>query len=311
MSTAGKIALATRTIGAVQRAMQVQRLERLLLVYDSVELGGNVVLVGLKVHEDIKAVKDLHLPPDQEDEMLQQIAMEAVQQGAMLAYATFSKAGEISSHLQAKIERSRYKSFNERGWVDEHGTPTEQAPPFLREHTATPGKAAGRAAQGEQAWKEAAVHDMAARQTDDGRHKLTVTEKGRIIRCTDYCTEICGSEYGRVPRKRSVDEQGDGGSEARAQQAAKSGNKAEADRVAADAAAFEGKVKHADDLRQHLFGMTDKRSTRRSNLRSRPSHRRRQIRSRSTASAYQSARRLIDVLDIMTLAELKELGRGG
>ena len=47
-----------------------------------------------------------------------------------------------------------------------------------------------KAAQGEQAWKETQVLDMAVKPTADGEHKLTITERGRIIRCSDYCTDL-------------------------------------------------------------------------------------------------------------------------
>jgi hypothetical protein len=101
--------------------------------------------------------------------------------------------------------------------------------------------------------------------------------------------------------------------ETRAQQAAKSGNKTEADKVAADAAIFEGTLKQADDLRRHLFGMTDEEI--KAALES--------IEVGKVTGGAKSGykvedvripkrqRRQIDVSDIMTEAELKELGKGG
>lgn len=256
VSTVGKLATLSRTLGAAQRLVQIQRLDRLLLIYNAVEIGGNVVAVGMKVKEDVDAVKALHLSPEKEDEMMQQIAMEAVQQGAMLAFATFSHAKEIVEHVQAKVEASRYKSFQERGWVDEHGKPTENAPPSLREPTAEPGKVPGQAAHAEQAWKETQVLDLAAKPTEDQQHQLTVTENGRIIRCSEACTDL-RLQYGKIIGEDPAMESEMMQLEQRAQEAAKSGNKGEAEKVAADAAIFEGKLKQADDLRTHLFGMSD------------------------------------------------------
>lgn len=310
--TVGKIATLSRGIGAAQKLLQVQRLDKLLVVYGAVELGGNAILVGLKVHEDVKAVKDLHLPPEQEDEMMQQIAMEAVQQGAMLAFAGFTHAKDVVEHVQMRVEKSRYKSFMERGWVDEHGKPTEMAPPALREHANAPGKPPGKAAQGEQAWKETVVLGLAAKPTEDQQHKLTVTENGRIIRCSDFCTDLrlkYGKMLGEDPSLNSEMT----ALETRAKEAAAAGDKNAADKVAADAAAFEGKLKQADDLRTHLFGMTDEEIAAAVDS----------IESGKVTGGEKSGhkiddvripkrqRRQIDVTDIMTEAEQKALGKGG
>lgn len=310
--TVGKIATLSRGIGAAQRLLQVQRLEKLLVVYGAVELGGNAVLVGLKVHGDVAAVKALHLPPEQEAEMMQQIAMEAVQQGAMLAFAGFSHVKDVAEHVQMRVEKSRYKSFMERGWVDEHGKPTELAPPALREHANAPGKPPGKAAQGEQAWKETVVLGLAAKPTEDQQHKLTVTENGRIIRCSEFCTDLrlkYGKMLGEDPSLNSEMT----ALETRAKEAAAAGDKGAAEKVAADAAVFEGKLKQADDLRTHLFGMTDEEID--AALDS--------IESGKVTGGEKSGhkiddvripkrqRRQIDVTDLMTEAEQKALGKGG
>ncbi|MES1224130.1 MAG: hypothetical protein ABUT20_52030, partial [Bacteroidota bacterium] len=222
--TAGRLMTSfSRTMGAVQKVMTIQRLDKLLLIYDAVELGGNAVLVGLKVSEDIDAVKKLGLPKEQEDEMLQQIAMEAIQQGAMIAFASFSKVKDVSEHITARIEESRYKSYKERGWVDEHNKPTESAPPFLKEHIAEPGKPASKAQQGEQAWKETQVLEMGSSHTADNQHNLTVTENGRIIRCSDFCTDM-RMKYSEVLEKDPSMNSEMKDLETRAKEAAKTGN---------------------------------------------------------------------------------------
>ena len=311
VGSVGKISTLSRGIGAAQKLMQVQRLEKLLVVYGAVELGGNAILVGLKVKEDVDAVKALHLPPEQEDEMMQQIAMEAVQQGAMLAFAGFSHAKDIVEHVQAKVEHSRYQSFMERGWVDEHGKPTDLAPPSLREHAVAPGKAPGKAAQGEQAWKETQVLPLAAKDTADKQHKLTVTENGRIIRCSEFCTDLrlkFGKIIGEDPSLNSELAT----LEARAKQAAAAGDKSAAEMVAAEAALFEGKLKQADDLRQHLFGMTDAEVDAALEAmepgRVTGGESGRKI---ADVPIPKRQRNQIDVPHIMTDAELKDLGKGG
>jgi hypothetical protein len=310
--TVGKIATLSRGIGAAQKLMQVQRLEKLLVVYGAVELGGNAILVGLKVKEDVDAVKALKLPPEQEDEMMQQIAMEAVQQGAMLAFAGFSHVKDVAEHIQARVEKSRYRSFMERGWVDEHGKPTELAPPALREHANAPGKPPGKAAQGEQAWKESVVLGLAAKPTEDQQHKLTVTENGRIIRCSEFCTDLrlkYGKMLGEDPSLNSEMT----ALETRAKEAAAAGDKGAAEKVAAEAAVFEGKLKQADDLRTHLFGMTEAEidAALESIDAGKVSGGEKSGHKIDDVRIPKRQRRQIDVTDIMTEAEQKALGKGG
>ncbi len=313
VGTAGKAMTSlSRGLGAAQKVVQVQRLTKLLVIYDTVELGGNIVLVGLKVSEDVKAVKDLHLSPDQEEQMMDQIAMEAVQQGAMLAYATFSKVKEVGEHVQTRVAESRYKSFRERNWVDEHGKVTDQAPPFLKNHVAEPGKVPGRAQQGEQAWKETQVLDLAATPTLDKNHKLTLTENGRIIRCSDFCSDL-RMKYSETLERDPWMNKEMTDLETRAKQAAKSGNKEEAAKVTTEASQFESKLKEADELRQHLFGMSDKEID--DALKTidagvvtggpKSGHKIDDVR------IPKRQRRQIDVSDIMTEAEMKEIGKGG
>ena len=66
----------------------------------------------MKVQEDVAAVEKLGLPKEQEDQMKQQIAMEAVQQGAMLAFASFGKP-ERSPHTSRRESRTAATS---RSW---------------------------------------------------------------------------------------------------------------------------------------------------------------------------------------------------
>ena len=254
---AGKGLMAmSKTVDAATKIARIQRLQNIIAIYDVGDIVGNVVILGWKVESDVKAVKALNLPADQEAQMMQQIAMEAVQQGAMLAFASVNKVKDIHEAIQTKIEESHYKTFQERGWLDEKGVPTEEAPPFLRDHATEPGKAAPAKNQGEQAWKESKVMDMASKPTADGEHQLTVTENGRIIRCSDFCTDLrlkYGEVLGHDPELNAKMTD----LEKRAQLAAKSGNKEEAAAIANEANGLESQLKQAEDLRKHLFGMSD------------------------------------------------------
>ena len=154
--------------------------------------------------------------------------------------------------------------------------------------------------------------DLAASPTVDHQHKLTVTERGRIICCSDFCTDLrlkFGKTLEQDPwlNKQMID------LETRAQQAAQSANKAEAKKVADDAAVFEGTLKQADDMRLHLFGMSDAeidaalKTLEAGKVTGGP----KSGRKIDDVRIPKRQRRQIDVTDIMTEAELKELGKGG
>jgi hypothetical protein len=166
--------------------------------------------------------------------------------------------------------------------------------------------------QGDQAKKETLIMEMSVRNTADQQHKITITERGRIIRCSEFCSDL-RMKYNEVLEKDPWMNKEMVELEAKAQAAAKSGNKQEAEGVAKAAVDFEAKLKQADDLRRHLFGMSEQEID--------------DAIEAATAghvsggqkSGYKvddtrmpkRQRRQIDVTDIMTDAELKELGNGG
>lgn len=321
LGTAGRIVNASRAVGVIEKTMTLKRLDKIILIYDAAELGANVILVSAKVHSDLKDIDELNIPEEQKEELRQQVAMDALMQGAMLAHATFSKAGEIHEAIRTRVENSNYSTMKERGWIGEDGHPTESAPAKLREHALEPGKAAPKAAQGEAAWKETEVLGLGQAKTHDDEHQLTVTEKGRIIRCSDYCTDL-RLKYAEVLKQDPSLEEHMAKLEGQAKAAATSKNKAAAKKAADEAADFEAELKQADALHKqffgasekeidaHLSGMTDedapgtvtpgkvtggKKSGRRIDGRKMP----------------RRMRRLLDVLDIMRPSELAELGKGG
>jgi hypothetical protein len=256
-ATVGKLAIMSRGIGAAAKAVQIQQVGNVLHIYEAVELTGTIVFVSLKIREDVIAVKKLNLPKEEEDEMMQQIAMEAVQTGAMLAYASVSKVKDIHESINAKVEKSRYQTFEEKGWMTAEGKPTESAPPFLKNQTAEPGKLPSPAQQGEQAWKETEVFALGKHpSTVEPGHEFTVTEKGRIIRCSDFCTDM-RMKFGQVLERDPYLNEEMTLLEQRAKTASASNDKAAADKVATDAAAFEGKLKTANELHEHLFGASE------------------------------------------------------
>jgi hypothetical protein len=136
MAKGAQLAKVARTAGTAAKAAQalgqLQRLGKLMLVFDVVTLGSTAVLVSIKVSDDVAYIKSLKLPKAQEDALLQQVTFEAVTQGAMLAFQTVAMARMHLEAYRSKLENSRYKSLSERGWVDEAGNPTQKAPPFVR-----------------------------------------------------------------------------------------------------------------------------------------------------------------------------------
>jgi hypothetical protein len=323
--TTGKMVMMSRGVGAAAKAMQIQRLHKLLFLYDVTELGGNAILVSLKVQEDIQAVKRLGLPKEKEEEMMRQIAMEAVQTGAMLAFASFSKIKDVSEHLAIRVQRSSYKTFKARGWIDIQGNPTDQAPPFMRANKPTEtGKRPSRRQQGHQAWQEVQVLPLGKSRTTDAGHELTVTERGRIILCSAFCTDL-RMKYGATLGDDPYLEKEMAVLETRAKAAAKTKDKAAAKKVAEDAAAFEAKLGQADELRLHLFGASEKEWEDALEAMTRPEvtggpksgyriggvkiPKSRKI--VAGAKEIEVPRRKIGVTDIMTEAELNNLQKGG
>ena len=312
LGTVGKVATMTRAMGAIQRAMTLKRLDRLILIYDAVELGGNVVLVSAQVHEDLAAIDKLSIPEEKKAELRDQVAMNAMLQGAMLAHATFGKAGEIHGAIKARVENSKYRTLKNRGIIDEHGQLSDTAPASLRQHAAEPGKPASKAQQGEKAWAEAKVNDLGQAKTPKGDHEFTVTESGRIIRCSDYCTDMRMKYREVLDRDPFLNKEMSDLEEA-AKAAAKAGDKTKAKATADAAANFEAKLKEADELRMHLFGATDKEidealeSIEPGRITGGP----KSGQKIDGISMPKRLRRRIDVLDIMSPAELLELAKGG
>lgn len=129
-------ASAARSTGNLARAAaamaKIEQLGRNMLVVDTAVLGGTAVLTGWRVAEDVARVKMLHLPPDEEAELMREVAADAVMQGAMLAFQTAVLAKSHWDMYSEHFEKNRYQSFEERGWVDSDGHVTDQAPPRLK-----------------------------------------------------------------------------------------------------------------------------------------------------------------------------------
>lgn len=193
VGTVSKAAMAARG-ATLARMLTIQRLDRLIAVYDFTELGANIYLLNVKVQDDIRAIKALGLPPQQEQEMIAAVTFDAIQQGAMMGVSAYSTLRQVPDVYQRQVETSRYQSWLDKGWVRENGKDsfeiTDSAPPFLRELKSKVGTAAPAGQQGEAARKQATVEPMVQAPTRDGQHKLTLTERGRIIRCSDLCQDL-------------------------------------------------------------------------------------------------------------------------
>ena len=131
-----QIAQGARASGNVARAAsalgKLEQLGRTMLLFDTAVLGATAVATAWKVTEDVAMVKRLHLPPAEEAELLRQVAADAMMQGAMIAFQSVMLARSHLEMYRNGIENSRYKTMEERGWVDSDGRVTESAPPTLR-----------------------------------------------------------------------------------------------------------------------------------------------------------------------------------
>jgi hypothetical protein len=338
IAIAGKLGGAAKNINTVvklanaaNRVARVQRLDKILMVYDMVELGANSILISMKVAEDVAAVKLLGLPKDKEDELLQQVAMEALQAGAMLAFSSLSKLKDTSDAIAAKVENSKYKNVVENGWIDANGKVSDAAPPFIQEAAghaqkqgapspgkptdATPGKPLPPEVQGQKAWVESQVLNMAKHPSAEAGHELTITERGRIIRCSDFCTDL-RLKYGKIVGQDPALDAELAALERRALKAAESKNNTEAAAVSKEAAALEKKLIEIDLAREKLFGGThedwDKAINDIENWEpGKITGGKKSGQRIDDVKIPKRQRRLIDVLDIMNAAELKLLGKGG
>ena len=193
IGTVTRVTAAARA-ATLARVMMVQRLEKLIAVYDLTELGANIYLMSVKVKEDVDAIKKLGLPKYEEDAMISSVVFDAVQQGAMMAFSAHSMLKQIPDTFRAHVETSPYKSWEEKGWIkvgeNGHVEVTNAAPPFLQKTKTKAGIAAPPDQQGEMAHLAVVVEPLHQNPTKDGQHNLTVTERGRIIRCSDFCQDL-------------------------------------------------------------------------------------------------------------------------
>jgi hypothetical protein len=193
VGTVSRVSATLRT-ATLARVMMLQRLEKLIAVYDLTELGANIYLMSVKVKEDVDAVKKLGLPKYEEDAMISSIVFDAVQQGAMMAFSAHSMLKQIPDTFRVHVETSPYKSWEEKGWIkigeNGHVEITNAAPPFLQRTKTKAGVAAPPDQQGEMAHLAVVVEPLHSNPTKDGQHNLTVTERGRIIRCSDFCQDL-------------------------------------------------------------------------------------------------------------------------
>jgi hypothetical protein len=193
VGTVSKVSMMARG-ATLMRMLTIQRLERLIAVYDFTELGANIYLLNVKVQDDIRAIKALGLPPQQEEEMIAAVTFDAIQQGAMMGVSAYSTLRQIPDVYQKQVETSRYQSWLDKGWVREDAKGrleiTDFAPPFLRELKSKVGTAPPADQQGDSARKAVTVEPMVQAPTRDGLHQLTLTERGRIIRCSDLCQDL-------------------------------------------------------------------------------------------------------------------------
>lgn len=261
--TVSRVTLAARS-ASLSRVLTLQRINRLIAVYDVTEVGVNAYLINAKVQEDVKAIKALNLPKEQEEQMIAAVAFQAVQQGAMLGVAAYTTFRQIPEVFQNKVTNTRYKSWEEKGWIKvkkKSGDKVEvqildSAPPFLRRLKPKVGKAADKSQQGDVAKKAVIEETLEFTTTKDGDHRLTVTEQGRIIRCSDFCTDL-RFKYHKILAQDPDLHQRLITIEAKSKKAADTGDKKLAKEALAEAKELEGTLSWADTQWKKFTGVTE------------------------------------------------------
>lgn len=207
---------------------------KLVKAYKLVDSVGNVMLIGLKVKEDLDTISAMSVGKDQKAQMVEDVVVGAIQQGAILGLSHLKQATEALDKLQERIGDSSYHTLKEKGYINEEGKVTESAPLSMRE--GLPENAGLRAMESEEeSRKEALVMGMASGKTKDGDHKITITENGRIIRCS-YCEDL-REKYRELLSRESADQDPKDlvkrldNLEKQAKRAAESGNRGLADVV--------------------------------------------------------------------------------
>ncbi len=260
-----------RSASLPRGVLTLQRINRLIAIYDATELVTNAYLINVKVEDDIKAIKALGLPKEQEERLILAVAIQAVQQGAMLgvsfSYGTLRRIPDI---YQSKVSHTGYKSWKERGWVKVKGSKggktkveiQDSAPPLLRKLKSKPkaGSVAVESQQGEMARKAVVVDTLENIKTKDGQHLLTITGRGRIIRCSNFCADL-RFKYQKILKqdpelwnRLTLIEQ-------KAQNAATTSNKQLAKKLAKEvlkeAKELEGRLSWADTKWKKIAGVSD------------------------------------------------------
>lgn len=259
VGTVSKVTLAARS-ATLSRVLTMQRLDRLIAIYDFTELGANIYLINAKVQDDVKAIKALKLPKEQEDEMIAVVTFDALQQGAMMGVSAYSSFRQIPQMYRAKVEGSRYKSWLDKGWIKESTKGkleiTDSAPPFLQKIKPKVGKMPDKSMQGESARKSVVEVPVERVQTLDKKHHLTLTEQGRIIRCSDLCQDL-RHRFGKIIAQDPDLHQQLLKIEKKAAKAAKEDNKALAKEAIAEAKALEGTLSWAEKQWQSFVKADD------------------------------------------------------
>jgi uncharacterized membrane protein HdeD (DUF308 family) len=148
-----------RTAAGLRVAVVTQRF---LKIYSAAEIAATVVLVPTKLYQDIQRIEtDTTLSLEQRRLMVAQARLGAVQSGVMLlgsvaaahaggkgtgepARPETGVLGEDPPSLREQIDIlelegfGKYESMYERGWVDQHGNWTAQAPEIVRQAARVP-----------------------------------------------------------------------------------------------------------------------------------------------------------------------------
>ncbi len=188
--TVRSISIALSGASKVTKMMQMQRLEKIMFIYDVADFTTNSILIAGKYYEDVRAIKALKLPKDKEDELIASATYEALQQGAMMSVAMHGIGKQGFEFYKAKVENTNYKSWMDKGWI-EHGEDgvykvSPNAPPFIHDALARKGLPGADKAIDESTL-EGLYGSVASTKSKDNDSTLSYTNGDRVMVCAANC----------------------------------------------------------------------------------------------------------------------------
>ncbi len=170
--TAAKMASAAKWAG------RLQKFDEVLLIHSGLDVVGNAVFTPLKILQDLKKIDESDLPAEVKASMKQEVIVNGLVSGFMIAYSAYQFKGEIdqvrTSRLQAQVlqnEANYLALLKKAGIAGEDGS---LLVPKAKAEAAAPVKTPAEAAEGKPG-KSKAVQEPPAATKEKGTVKVPET----------------------------------------------------------------------------------------------------------------------------------------